>query len=127
MHIFQDPSSFICAIAASSLLLPEKLGYDPTMKIWVPGKAPLQIWDKALHLEDIETCQYNLHWVIEMPLEREVPGGERGEFVTLRVLSLQRASTQMAIVWAVVDKEDMMLKGNENRVSVIIDCNFGLC
>ena len=75
MHFFQDPSSFICAIVASSILSPEKLGYDSTMKIWVPGKEPLHMWDEALHLKDIETCQYNIHWVIEMPLDHKVPGG----------------------------------------------------
>ncbi|KIM46471.1 hypothetical protein M413DRAFT_24192 [Hebeloma cylindrosporum] len=118
INIHEDPLSFIHAVAALSLLSPEKLGYDPTMKIWVPGKEPLHIWDEALHLEDLEACRYNIHWVIEMP----VPGGRRAQFITLCVLYLQRASMQMSIVWAVVNKEDMMLKDHKNKIYVLKQC-----
>ncbi|KAF8969653.1 hypothetical protein BDZ97DRAFT_1915197 [Flammula alnicola] len=63
INIHKDPRSFIQVIAAFCLLPLERLGYyDPTMKVWVKGKEPLQVWDTNLHLRDFQQSKYDTHW-----------------------------------------------------------------
>lgn len=105
----QDPKSLIRVMAAFSILRPDELGWDPTMRLYCPPPtlSPLP------YLIDFEIDKYggsvyDTHWEIEMP--GKGGSGPRETFVTVKCLSALQADGAYGrgtIVWEAVRKEDM--------------------
>jgi hypothetical protein len=116
-NIAQEPKKFIQVIASLSLLKPEQLGWDPTMRLYLPGRTPsfIHSYDPSVTIEDYRETAYNTRWAIDMPSR---DGKSRETFITVRALSIARAEVMCGrgtLVWHVVKHGDQ----GEGKVSSI--------
>jgi len=94
----QDPLEFIQVIASFSLLRPEKLGFDPTIKLLVsPNQAVSSFNPNEEFVRSYQTGPHNRRWVIRM--------NDGSEYVTIETVSSVRAGFlrgRGSIAWVVV-------------------------
>lgn len=94
----QEPARFIQVIAAFSLLPPEKLGFDPTVKLLVsPTTAVSSYIPNEDFIDAYQVAPHNRRWVIMM--------NDGSEYVTVETVSSVRAGFMRgrgSIVWVVV-------------------------
>ena len=87
----QNPAGFIQVLASLSLLSPEKLGFDPTIKLLVsPNHAVPSYMPNEDFIEAYQAGPHNRRWVIRM--------NDGMEYVTVESVSSGRGS----IAWVVV-------------------------
>jgi hypothetical protein len=95
---FQEPEKFIQVIASFSLLPPERLGFDPTVKLLVsPTTAVPSYTPNEGFIEAYKAAPHNRRWVIRM--------NDGSEYVTVETVSSVRAGFMRgrgSIVWVVV-------------------------
>lgn len=108
MSVFQEPRKFIQVIASLSLLKPEQLGWDPTMRLYLPSRNPCFIhsYDSSVHIEDYRKTTYRTRWAIDMPSPN---GMSRETFITRSALSTVKAEVMYGrgtLVWHVVKHSD---------------------
>ena len=117
MNVAQEPRKFIQVIASLSVLKPEQLGWDPTMKLYLPLRTPkfIHSYDPSVTIEDYCETVYNTRWGIDMPSR---DGKSRETFITVRALSVARAEVMCGrgtLVWRVIKHSDQ----DETKVSVV--------
>ncbi|KAF9460281.1 hypothetical protein BDZ94DRAFT_940467 [Collybia nuda] len=116
IDIHKNPKGFIRVILGCSLLPPERLGWDPTMRLCrqpINPQCPelVHSYDPSVKLSDYHSSLYDTNWVIEMPSKTDPM--KREEYITVRALSVVRAecmSERATIVWAVIKVDDMKTK-----------------
>ena len=107
IDVKQNPDDFMKVLAAFSILPADKLGWDPTMKLYQgkgkntsPSYLVSQAPSKGLR---------GLSWCISMPDISGENNRPREEFVTVRAITtlvFQHMCSRASIVWEVVKKED---------------------
>ena len=94
----QDPLEFIQVIASFSLLPPEKLGFDPTIKLLVsPNQAVSSFRPNEEFVRAYQAAPHNRRWVIRM--------NDGSEYVSIETVSSVRAGFlrgRGSIAWVVV-------------------------
>ena len=94
-------------LAAFSILPADKLGWDPTMKLYQGrGKdmSPSYLVSQAPNMG-----LHGLNWCISMPDMSTENNRSREEFVTVRAITtpvFQHMCSRASIVWEVIKKED---------------------
>ena len=98
----QDPARFIQVMASFSLLPPEKLGFDPTIKLLVsPSHAVPSYLPNEDFIKAYQAAPHNRQWVITM--------NDGSEFMTVETVSSVRAGFirgRGSIAWVVVPFND---------------------
>lgn len=120
--LVKDPKNFIRVILACSLLPPERLGWDPTMRLCRQPINPQSLelihsYDPCVTLSDYRESLYDIHWVIEMPSKTDI--NKREQYITVRVLSMAKAECapgRATIVWAVLKVDDIRTKSSPHHV-----------
>lgn len=111
-------------IAAFSLLPPEKLGFDPTIKLLVSANQAAPSYKPTPQfLKEYEVAPYNRRWVIKMNSGKE--------YVTVRTVSFVQAGFMRGrgpIVWVVVPygQGDQGSKVCFPCLSFRVDCRMSL-
>lgn len=99
-------------IAAFSLLPPERLGFDPTIRLFVSNHQAVPSYTPtAEFIEAYKTAPYNRRWVIKM--------NSGMEYVTVRTVSYVQAGFMRGrgpIVWVVVPYDEGKQE-SESKVS----------
>ncbi|KAH0588760.1 hypothetical protein J132_05869 [Termitomyces sp. J132] len=115
-NIHKEPKKFIQVILACSMLLPERLGWDITMRIWrEPSNNGLSQYlhsfSKEITIDDYANNAHTQQWMIEMPVQDTIGNGEMWElFLTTKVLSVVRAECMRGrtiVVWAARKLKDV--------------------
>ncbi|KAF9455625.1 hypothetical protein BDZ94DRAFT_1316018 [Collybia nuda] len=128
IDIHKNPKIFIRVILGCSLLPPERLGWDPTMKLCrqpVNPQCPESVhsYDPSVRLSDYHNSLYESNWIIEMPSKTDPM--KREEYITVRALSIVKAecmSGRATIVWAVIKVDDMKTKEPPHHIYVLKQC-----
>jgi len=107
-NVAQEPKKFIQVIASLSLLRPEQLGWDPTMRLYLPSRKNkfVHSYDPSIQIEDYGDTAYKTSWAIKMP---SPDGKSRDTFITVRALSVVRAEVMCGrgtVVWQAVRDGD---------------------
>ena len=108
---WQEPLKFIRVIASFRLLSPERLGYDPTMKLF-PRDRPsssgpvtaVVSYSPALSKEDLPTSRHDMCWEISIDGKR---------YRTIRTLSASSSEVmngRATIVWLGIRLEDHQVR-----------------
>ncbi|KAK2464940.1 hypothetical protein APHAL10511_003016 [Amanita phalloides] len=107
INIHAHPDDFMKVLAAFSVLPADKLGWDPTMKLY-RGKGK-DMSPSYLVSQAPNTGLHGLNWCISMPDMSAENNRSREEFVTVRAITtpvFQHMCSRASIVWEVVKKED---------------------
>ncbi|KAG6883365.1 hypothetical protein C0995_012413 [Termitomyces sp. Mi166 len=88
IDIHSEPKKFVRIIAGLSSMSPAQLGWDTTMKIYLPLSNTIELSYKAVHrLEGVDGAgRYNIHWIIDV-----VNKGKVEQYVTVSVISAIRS------------------------------------
>jgi len=111
IDIHKEPKKFIQFLASYSTLTAERLGWDPTMKLYTPetGKAIASYtypWSKSKGNLEAESL-YDRQWVITL--------GKDSRWITIRALSVVGGEImcgRATVVWEVVKFKDFEKKRN---------------
>jgi hypothetical protein len=114
-NVAQEPKKFIHVIASLSLLEPERLGWDPTMRLYLPSRGEpfkfVHSYDPSIQIKDYGDTTYKTLWAIDMP---SPDGKSRDTFITVRALSVVRAEVMCGrgtVVWQAVKDGDASKAG----------------
>ncbi|KAF8998468.1 hypothetical protein BDZ89DRAFT_1083195 [Hymenopellis radicata] len=99
IDIHKSPKDFIRIIAAFAVLAPHKLGFDPSMKIYVQPNEVVESYrlTSETALDVFATDSYKKRWVITL--------NDGTQYLTVKVMSVARARVmrgRATLVWAVV-------------------------
>ncbi|KAF9031202.1 hypothetical protein BDZ89DRAFT_1111886 [Hymenopellis radicata] len=99
IDIHKSPKDFIRIIAAFAVLAPDKLGFDPSMKIYVQPNEVVESYrlTSETALDVFATDSYKKRWVITL--------NDGTQYLTVKVMSVARARVmrgRATLVWAVV-------------------------
>ncbi|KAK7686662.1 hypothetical protein QCA50_010262 [Cerrena zonata] len=103
----KNPKAFIRVMAAFSILRPEELGWDPTMRIYRSPTVSLLPYLVDFEIENYNDSVYHTRWAIEMPGKEP---HTRETFITVKCLSAAQADGddgRGTIVWEAVRKEEI--------------------
>ncbi|KAF8626879.1 hypothetical protein AX15_004649 [Amanita polypyramis BW_CC] len=118
VNIYEQRGRFIQILAAFSMLSPNRIGWDESMKLYQPKtKEHLESYLVPL---DHKKSLHQLNWVISMPFENDPKARE--EFVTIRAIMAAPAQiiySRATIVWEVVRLRDIEEKKLEPEVLVL--------
>ncbi|KAF5374620.1 hypothetical protein D9615_008970 [Tricholomella constricta] len=116
LTLIQEPKRFIQVILGCSILPPERLGWDTTMRLCSSPSAPepkyVHSFHKDVAFETYSSDNYTRHWVIEMPSNENQ--NKRELFMTSRMLSLSKEGCMQgraSVVWAAWKVEDLKTPG----------------
>ena len=120
----QEPHQFIQVIAAFSLLPPEKLGFDPTIKMLVsPTQAVPSYKPNEEFIKAYQDARHNRRWVIKM--------NDGSEYVTVETVSSVRAGFMRgrgSIAWVVVpfgrEKKESKVCGSSEYLGSLLNGIF---
>lgn len=105
----QEPQTFIQVVSAFSLLDADQLGWDTSMKVYIPGlRQCFTSYKYQFDVDSFRTKLHKMHWAIEMPGKSE--GADRELFITVEVLSdlsAQLCCGGATIVWVVVKHSEL--------------------
>lgn len=105
--LLQNPKAFIRVMAAFSILRPEELGWDPTMRLYRSPTVSLLPYLVDFEIENYNDSVYHTRWAIEMPGKEP---HTRETFITVKCLSAAQADGadgRGTIVWEAVRKEEI--------------------
>ncbi|RDB16492.1 hypothetical protein Hypma_002857 [Hypsizygus marmoreus] len=98
--IHEYPMRFIRVIAAFSMLKPYQLGWDPSMKVFLPDENRA-VCSYNLDSRTVRKDLYETHWLIDLVTQNGPPE----QVLTVRGISLARAEVmcgRATVVWEVV-------------------------
>ncbi|KAF5374686.1 hypothetical protein D9615_008969 [Tricholomella constricta] len=124
--IHKEPKRFIQVILGCSILPPERLGWDTTMRLCSNPSAPepeyVHSFYKDVAFKVFSSSIYTRHWVFEMPSNEDQ--NKRELFVTSRALSVAKAECMQGratVVWAACKVEDLKTPG-PHKIYVLKQC-----
>ncbi|KAA1469413.1 hypothetical protein DENSPDRAFT_772821, partial [Dentipellis sp. KUC8613] len=104
-NIHTEPRKFVQVIMALACLVPARLGWDRTMKIYrMHTGESFYTTDAEVKVEDFSDSLYGTTWLITVPDKDGMAGGE--SYVTVHALSTVRASVmcgRATVVWVVMN------------------------
>ena len=122
MMCSQEPLLFIAALASCSTLIPEQLGWDPSIEVWdgdrvVPSyRAEMQQFASTYHVPWVISAFSGMH---SAPSESQRANiDQRQRYVMIQCLTLQDAKRlwgRATIVMEVVSLEDWKNKNEKVR------------
>ena len=120
----QDPNSTIQVLAGFSILEAHRLGWDTTMKLYVPrDNLCILPYANFFDIRRYGGSIYHTHWIISMP--RKDAEGKDEEFVTVKCISAVGAENicgRAVLVW-----EALRFTERHNPKQVCLDYFTGLC
>ncbi|KAG6843019.1 hypothetical protein H0H87_008542, partial [Tephrocybe sp. NHM501043] len=106
INIHEEPEQFIRVIAGFSLMTAEQLGWDTTMKIYLPlSDKTIPSYMVGPDCEGINgETPYHIHWVIDVLVDNKIE-----QYVSAAVISAMRSAeicTRATVVYEVIKFED---------------------
>ncbi|PFH47965.1 hypothetical protein AMATHDRAFT_42601 [Amanita thiersii Skay4041] len=101
LDIHKEPRRFIQILAAISLLPAQKLGWDPTMALYIDGDSIPSYRLPERKRGSPESNLFRDNWIISMPTKNK----EREKFLTVRLVdgaAAQMLCSRATVVWEVI-------------------------
>ncbi|TFK43980.1 hypothetical protein BDQ12DRAFT_731934 [Crucibulum laeve] len=108
IDIHDSPHCFIQVIAGLALLEPHRLGWDPTMRLYIPATPDhserfLPSYEYEFHVSADKLLHYQTHWAIDMPSDND--RSNRVCFITLQTVAAAAAEVmcgRATLVWEAI-------------------------